>query len=108
MSMRKIAIASLIIVAALPWLPARPTPILAQSQDPCATATTSDTARTPQAGARERKYGRLGNDSRDIRDLLQQSDAASQARARATSTDRSRPVADRDDNHIAILEDNNG
>jgi hypothetical protein len=108
MSMRKIAIASLIIVAALPWLPARPTPILAQSQDPCATATTSDTARTPQAGARERKYGRFGNDSRDIRDLLQQSDAASQARARATSTDRSRPVADRDDNHIAILEDNNG
>src|SRR5687767_13056392 len=121
MSMRKIVIASLILIAALPWLAARPTPILAQSPDPCATAATSATARR-QAGERERKYGRFGNDSRDIRDLLQQSDVASQARARAASTERSRPAgapaarslrggvvfADRDDNHIAILEDNNG
>ena len=115
MSLRKVTIASLIVVAALPWLPAAP-PIVAQSQDPCATATTSAAARRPlalrlrsgQAGERERKYGRFGADTRDIRDLLQQSDAASQARARAASPDRSRPFADRDDNNIAILEDING
>ena len=104
MSLRKIAISSVILVFALPWLPAAP-PIVAQSPDPCATATTSATARRPE---RERKYGRFGNDSRDIRDLLQQSDVASQARARAASHDRARPFADRDDNHIAILEDSNG
>jgi hypothetical protein len=115
MSPRKIAVASLVVVAALPWLPAPSPSIVAQSQDPCATATTSVTARREagpstslRAGQRERKYGRFGADSRDIRDLLQQSSMASRMRARGASTGVVRPAADRDDNDIAILEDTNG
>ena len=100
--------ASLLIGAALPWLLAPPPAIVAQSQDPCAAAPTAAAARMPEPGAREAKYGPLGNDSRDIRDLLQQSAAAEQTRARSASTDRARPSADRDDNHIAILEDTSG
>lgn len=103
MSVRRLTVASLIIVAALPWLAAPPA-TMAQSQDPCAGAMTSAAA----AREPERKYGRFGADSRDIRDLLQQSSIASQARARTASSERARPLADRDDNHIAILEDNNG
>jgi hypothetical protein len=107
---RKIVIVWLIIGAAVPWLPMR-AGVVAQSQDPCAAAVTSfAAARRQDPNARERKYGRFGNDSRDIRDLLHQSSVASQARARAdaASADRVQPAADRDDQHIAILEDAGG
>ena len=106
---RKIFIVCLIIGAAAPWLPMR-TRVVAQAQDPCAAAVTSfAAARRPDPNARERKYGRFGADRRDIRDVLQQSSVASQARARASaaSADRVQPAADRDDQHIAILEDTN-
>src|SRR5918993_333059 len=55
----------------------------------------------------EPKRGRFGVDSRDIRDLLHLDSIASQARPRAAAT-RVRPTADRDDNNIAILEDQGG
>jgi hypothetical protein len=83
--------------------------VSAQSPDPCAnTGAIAAAARVPAAGARERKYGRFGHDSRDIRDLLQLSSVASQARARTASSGRARPTADRDEDNIAILEDNDG
>jgi hypothetical protein len=61
--------------------------------------------RTPQR--LESKRGRFGADSRDIRDLLQLESVASQARSRAAAN-AARPTADRDDNNIAILEDQGG
>ena len=103
MPLRWLALVSLVVVTAQP----RPL-MLAQSQNPCVAALAAEGAavmRTPPA--RAPKYGRFGADTRDIRDLLQLSSAASQARSRATTTG-ARPAADRDDNHIAILEDNNG
>lgn len=109
MSQRKVLIASLIVVTVLHWLPIR-MPVAAQSQDPCAAVTTSARLRMPDGRARERKYGRFGDDSRDIRDLIQRSSMAAQMRARAgaASIEPVRPAADRDDNNIAILEDVNG
>jgi hypothetical protein len=83
--------------------------VLTQSQDPCAAAlgrTSASAMRT--ATDRTQKYGPLGNDSRDVRDLLHQSAAASQARVRSATQAAARPLADRDENNIAILEDNNG
>jgi hypothetical protein len=109
MSLRKIFAACAIGAAVLPWSPR--VQVIAQGNDPCATAPTSFAAsRIPDARARERKYGRFGADSRDVRDLLQLSSQASQARARAgaASADRAQPAADRDDQHIAILEDTAG
>ena len=56
---------------------------------------------------RAAKYGRFGLDTRDVRDLVHASSAVSQARSRTASA-VARPAADRDDNHIAILEDRDG
>jgi len=83
-----------------------PLPISAQATNPCAAAlvsTPSALATLPPGGSS--KYGRFGNDSRDIRELLRSSDAAAQMRARSGALEVSRPMADRDENHIAILED---
>jgi hypothetical protein len=59
------------------------------------------------------KYGPFGADTRDIRDLLHFSSAPTQVRSRAASLRQeassgqaiARPLADRDENNIAILED---
>ncbi|HJU44778.1 MAG TPA: hypothetical protein VJ691_18265 [Vicinamibacterales bacterium] len=84
-------------------------PARAQAPDPCVAAMALETASpTRTAPDRARKYGRFGADTRDIRDLLLVSSLASAARTRAAATPRARPAADRDDNHIAILEDDNG
>lgn len=103
--MRRLAIMSLAVLAAFTgW----PTPALTQSPDPCAAAlgrTSASAQRMPPS--RARKYGRFGNDSRDVRDLLHLSSAAAQARVRS-GRQTSRPMADRDENNIAILEDNGG
>ncbi len=106
MPLRRLAIISLAAIAALPGSSALP--MLAQSQNPCAAALAADgvtAARTPPA--RAPKYGRFGADTRDIRDLLRLSSVAEQARSRTAATG-ARPAADRDENNIAILEDNNG
>ncbi len=107
MSLRRLAIVSLALIAALPGSPV-PLPALAQSQDPCAAALAAGnvTAMRTTPG-RASKYGRFGADTRDVRDLVSFSAAASQARSRAASA-VARPTADRDENHIAILEDNGG
>jgi len=97
--MRRLAIVSLAVVATLPGS--------AQSQNPCVAALAAAGAsamHAPAGGAT--KYGRFGADTRDIRDLLQLSSVASQARAREAAAGSARPAADRDENHIAILEDN--
>jgi hypothetical protein len=49
----------------------------------------------------------LGADQRDVRELLQRSSASTQRRTRSAAA-AVRPLADRDENHIAILEDQNG
>ncbi len=98
------ALVSLAVIAALPGSSAPP--MLAQSQNPCVAALAAEGAtpmRTPPG--RTPKYGRFGADTRDIRDLLQLSSVASQARSHAATTG-ARPAADRDENNIAILEDN--
>ncbi|MDO8681601.1 MAG: hypothetical protein Q7R30_24080 [Acidobacteriota bacterium] len=108
MPLRRLAIVSLAVIAALTASPVPPTAALAQSPNPCVAALAAEGAtamRTPPF--RAPKYGRFGADTRDIRDLLQLSAVSSQARSRATSTG-ARPAADRDDNNIAILEDNGG
>ena len=62
-----------------------------------------------QSDRRDAKYGPLGADDRDVRDLLQRSSESAQLRARTTATANAiRPLADRDENNIAILEDQNG
>ncbi len=106
MHLRRLALVSLALIAALPG--SSVPPMLAQSQNPCAAALAAEgvTAMRAPAG-RAQKYGRFGADTRDIRDLLQHSSAASQARSRATAT-AAGPMADRDDNNIAILEDRDG
>ena len=103
------ALVALVLLAALPGSPVTPPTALAQSQDPCAAKLAAEPAavvtRAPADPAR--KYGRFGQDSRDIRDLLHLSNAAaSQARAREAAAEPVRPLADRDENNIAILEDN--
>ena len=102
--MHRLAVIALALVAAFTgW----PTPALTQSPDPCAAALgrTSASALRTQPN-RAQKYGPLGNDSRDVRDLLHLS-AAAQARARSRAQVSS-PMADRDENNIAILEGNGG
>ena len=107
MSLRRLAIVSLALIAALPGSPV-PLPALAQSQDPCAAALAAGNATAMRTTpGRASKYGRFGADTRDVRDLVSFSAAASQARSRAASA-VARPTADRDENHIAILEDNGG
>src|SRR5688572_27097331 len=99
-------------VVAIAMLLVSPVPrhaALAQSQNPCAAALAAEPATTMRtAPARAPKYGRYGADTRDIRDLMHEhAAAASMARVRAADVS-ARPAADRDDNNIAILEDNNG
>lgn len=88
-----------------------PSPALAQAPDPCTAALAADpqaATATRQTTGRETKYGPLGADQRDVRELLQRSLSSAQAQ-RVTPTAASvRPLADRDENHIAILEDRNG
>ena len=108
MMLRKIFVAPVMVAAAIAWLPAPPAPVAAQSPDPCAGVTAATPmARVPSPRDRLRKYGRFGNDTRDVRDVLQRSSVASEARARGVS-ERSRPTADRDVDHVAILEDDSG
>ena len=109
MTLRPIAVVSLALIAALPGSPVPSLPALAQSQNPCVAALAADRATAMRAAPdAAQKYGRFGADSRDIRDLLQFSAVASKARAREAAIGGARPAADRDENHIAILEDNNG
>ena len=106
MSLRRLALLSLALVAALPE--SSVPPMLAQSQNPCVAALAAEGVAALRApAARTPKYGRFGGDTRDIRDLLQLSSAASQARSRSTAT-AAGPMADRDENNIAILEDRDG
>jgi hypothetical protein len=113
MSIRRLAIVLIALIAALPGSPV-PLPVLAQSPDPCAAAlgaSSSTAMRT--APDRLAKHGPLGADTRDVRDLLHFSSSPAQARSRAASRLREdasarqavRPMADRDENEIAILED---
>jgi hypothetical protein len=105
MSLRRLAIVSLAVIATLPGSPVPPMAALAQSQNPCMAALAAEDAtamRTPPGPAP--KYGRFGADTRDIRDLLQLSAVSSQTRSSGTATG-ARPAADRDENNIAILED---
>jgi hypothetical protein len=102
-----LAIVSFALIAALPRSPV-PLPALAQSQDPCAAALASEPVTAMRAlPSRTSKYGRFGLDTRDIRDLVHRSSVASQVRSR-TAAAVARSAADRDDNHIAILEDRDG
>jgi hypothetical protein len=107
MHVRRLAVVSLALIAALPGWPV-PLPALAQSPDPCAAALAFEPATAMRAvPSRASKYGRFGLDTRDVRDLVHGSSVASQARSR-TSAAVARPAADRDDNHVAILEDRDG
>ena len=105
MLLRRLAIVSLAVIATLPGWPVPPMRASAQSQNPCVAALAAEGATAMRATPhREPKYGRFGADTRDIRDLLQLSSASAPARSRAATTG-ARPAADRDDNNIAILED---
>lgn len=105
MPLRRLALVPLALIAALPASPV-PLPALAQSQDPCAAALAAEGATAMRTlPGRASKYGRFGADTRDVRDLLRFSAAASRSRAAA---EVARPTADRDENHIAILEDQGG
>lgn len=85
--------------------------VSAQGQDPCAEALASN---APPATSmrrddrRETKDGPLGADERDVRELLQRSSVSAQLRARSAAAAAVRPLGDRDDSHIAILEDRAG
>ena len=61
-----------------------------------------------KATGRETKYGPLGADERDVRDLLQRSLSSAQAQRVTTTAASVQPLSDRDENNIAILEDRNG
>ena len=99
MSSRRIAIVSIALIAAITGLPV---PARTQAQNPCVAALASVPELVRPARTVERqKYGRFGNDTRDVRDLLHFSDAA-RARVKTATV---RPAADRDENNIAILED---
>ena len=114
MSLRRLAIVSLALITVLPGSPLPP-PALAQSPDPCTTALGAGSSTAMRAAPdRALKYGPLGADTRDVRDLLHFSSSPAQVRSRAASgrlrEDASagqavRPMADRDENDIAILED---
>src|SRR5215204_4409166 len=99
MPQRRIAIAFLVLVAAIASLPV---PARTQAQNPCIAALALATAPVRPARAVQRlKYGRFGNDTRDVRDLLHSSNAA-RARVKIQAVT---PAADRDENNIAILDD---
>ena len=104
---RRFALLSLVLVCAGLWLPIPTSPTLAQSADPCiAPLADEGVAAMRAAPRRESKYGPLGADTPDIRDLLLKSSVAAAARAQAAPAFPR--LADRDDNHIAILEDSRG
>src|SRR5687768_16461822 len=107
MLLKRLAFVALLAIALGAPVP-RPV-ALAQSQDPCSTAHAAEPVSAMRAPlTRAPKYGRFDAHTRDIRDLLhQQSAATSMGTARAARAG-ARPAADRDDNNIAILEDNNG
>jgi len=111
MHSRRVAIAALAAILVLPGTAARPR-LLAQTQAACAAALASSAptaTTTRQIDRRDANYGHLGADQRDVRDLLQRASVAAQLRTRITTTaTAARPLADRDENHIAILEDQNG
>ncbi|HEX8029318.1 MAG TPA: hypothetical protein VF491_12680 [Vicinamibacterales bacterium] len=100
MSLRRFALASIALGAAITTLPV---PAHTQAQNPCVAAVGATPAVVrPARTAGRMKYGRFGNDTRDVRDLLHLSNAA-QARVKTAAI---RAEADRDENNIAILEDN--
>ena len=97
MPLRRLAIVSLALIAALPGSPL-PRPALAQSQDPCAAALAAEGAtamRTPPG--RASKYGRFGADTRDVRDLVQRlrRGVAEHGHARHRQSRGPRPIATR-------------
>lgn len=108
MPLRRLTLVSCAVIAAVSGSPV-PMPALAQAANPCvaALATAGSLALPARPGLAPAKQGRFGADTRDIRDLLQLSTMASQARTRATAT-VARPAASRDENNIAILEDQSG
>src|SRR6478752_7939592 len=100
MSSRRFALASLVLVAAA--ITGLPIPAQTQVLNPCIAALGSVPAQVRPARTPERlKYGRFGNDTRDVRDLLHFSNAA-QTRVK---TEAVKPAADRDEDNIAILDD---
>src|SRR5262245_40467671 len=106
MPMRRFAVLALALATVAVW---SPVPALTQSQNPCAAALANLPARiTRTAAGRSDKYGQFGNDARDVRDLLHLSSAANRERQVRAAGAAVRPMADRDENNIAILEDNNG
>jgi len=115
MPLRRLVAVSVLLSAALPGSPVPPA-LLAQPADPCAAALAADGARAMRtAPDRASKYGPFGADTRDARDLLHFSAGPAPAQARAASArlredvsagQAVRPMADRDENNIAILEDN--
>ena len=108
MPLRHLAIVSLALIAAVTGSPVSPVTAQAQSQNPCVAALAAEGAGAMRTAPNHApKYGRFDADTRDIRDLLQLSSVSAQARSRATAT-VARPAADRDDNNIAILEDQGG
>src|SRR5688500_12927881 len=115
MLLRRLVAVSVMLSCAWPGSPLPPA-VLAQSPDPCAAALAADGARAMRtAPDRASKYGPFGADTRDARDLLHFSAGLAPAQARAASGrlregasagQVARPTADRDENNIAILEDN--
>ena len=103
MPLRRLVAVSVLLIAALPGSPVPPA-LLAQPPDPCAAALAADGARAMRtAPDRASKYGLFGADTRDARDLLHFSARPAPAQA---GRQAARPTADRDENNIAILEDN--
>ena len=86
-----------VFAAALAALLFSPAPVRLQAQptDPCFAAISLPGSTALRAAqSRETKHGRLGTDSRDIRDLLQLDSVASQARSRGTARKPGqRPIA---------------
>jgi len=89
-----------------------PSAAFAQAANPCIAALAAEpyvATAMRQTPGREKKHGALGADERDARELLQRSRSSAQSLERITPMDaRVRPLADRDENNIAILEDRNG
>src|SRR5687767_11718733 len=107
MLLKRLAFAALLAISLGAPVP-RPV-ALAQSQNPCTAALAAEPVSAMRAPlARAPKYGRFGADTRDIRDLLHQHSAATSMGTARAARAGARPAADRDDNNIAILEDNNG
>jgi hypothetical protein len=104
--MRRLAFLAPALVTVAVW---SPVPALTQSQDPCATALADAPGRvTRTVTDHSDKRGHFGHDTRDVRDLLHLSSSASRARRARAAGAVVRPMADRDANNIAILEDHGG